>query len=85
MRPIDLEDLVRRYDAVAADWESAAIAYVASRRRTPLVIVRMVSDLVGPDGGEVIGDLPRFQEAAASVMRRLLDDLPAIVAAFRRR
>ena len=85
LRPVDLEDLVRRYDAVAADWESAAIAYVASRRGTPLAIVRMVSDLVGLDGGEVIGDLPRFQEAAASVMRRLLDELPAIVAAFRRR
>ena len=85
LRPVDVEDLVRRYDAVAADWESAAIAYVASRRRTPLAIVRTVSDLVGTDGGEVIGDLPRFQEAAASVMRRLLDELPAIVAAFRRR
>jgi adenosylhomocysteine nucleosidase len=85
LRPVDVMDLVRRYDAVAADWESAAIAYVASRRGTSLTIVRMVSDLVGTDGGEVIGDLPRFQDAAASVMRRLLDELPAIVAAFRRR
>jgi adenosylhomocysteine nucleosidase len=85
LRPIDIEDLVRRYDAVAADWESAAIAYVASRRDTPLAIVRTVSDLVGTDGGEVIGDLPRFEAAAASVMRRLLGELPVMVAAFRRR
>ena len=85
LRPGDVQELVRRYDAVAGDWESAAIAYVASLRGTPLAIVRMVSDLVGTDGGEVIGDLPRFQDAAASVMRRLLDELPAIVAAFRRR
>jgi adenosylhomocysteine nucleosidase len=85
LRPIDVEDLVRRYDAVAADWESAAIAYVASRRGTPLAIVRTVSDLVGTAGGDAIGDLPRFQDAAASVMRRLLDELPAVVAAFRRR
>jgi adenosylhomocysteine nucleosidase len=84
LRPIDLEDLVRRYDAVAADWESAAIAYVASRRETPLAIVRAVSDLVSSSGGEAIGDLPQFQDAAASVMRRLLDELPAIIDAFRR-
>jgi adenosylhomocysteine nucleosidase len=85
LRPTDVEELVRRYDAVAADWESAAIAYVASLRGTPLAILRTVSDLVGSDGGEAIGDLPRFQDAAASVMRRLLHELPAIVAAFRRR
>jgi adenosylhomocysteine nucleosidase len=85
LRPVDVEVLVRRYDAIAADWESAAIAYVASRRGTPLAIVRTVSDLVGTEGGETIGDLPRFQDAAASIMPALVGELPAIVVAFRGR
>jgi len=84
LRPVDLEHLVGRYDAVAADWESAAIAYVASRRGTPLVIVRTVSDLVDTTHGETIGDLPRFEQASTSIMRTLLlEHLPAIVRAFR--
>jgi adenosylhomocysteine nucleosidase len=83
LRPIDVEDLVRRYDAVAADWESAAIAYVASRRATPLVIIRTVSDLVDTERGETIGDLARFERAANSIMPALLGELPAIVGAFR--
>jgi adenosylhomocysteine nucleosidase len=83
LRPIDVEGLVRRYDAVAADWESAAIAYVAARRGTPLVIARTVSDLVDTDHGETIGDLPRFENAASSIMARLFEALPAVIRAFR--
>jgi adenosylhomocysteine nucleosidase len=83
LRPIDVEDLVRRYDAVAADWESAAIAYVASRRATPLAIIRTVSDLVDTERGETIGDLARFESAAHSIMPALFGELPAIVGAFR--
>jgi adenosylhomocysteine nucleosidase len=85
LRPIDVQDLLARYDAVAADWESAAIAWVARRRGTPVVIVRTVSDLTGPEHGETIGDLPRFENATGPIMRTLFDHLPAIVRAFRAR
>jgi adenosylhomocysteine nucleosidase len=83
LRPADLEHLVQRYGAVAADWESAAIAYVARQRQTPLVIIRTVSDLVDGTHGETIGDLPRFAAAAHAIMRNLFDRLPGIVRAFR--
>jgi nucleoside phosphorylase len=68
---------------VAADWESAAIAYVASRRATSLAIIRTVSDLVDTERGETIGDLARFESAADSIVPALLAHVPAIVAAFR--
>jgi adenosylhomocysteine nucleosidase len=70
---------VRRFDAVAGDWESGAIAYVASRRKTRVLIIKAVSDLVSVHGGEAIGQLPRFQNEPATIMRSLLDDLASLV------
>jgi adenosylhomocysteine nucleosidase len=83
--PSDVSDLIRRFDAVAGDWESGAIAYVASRRNTRLLIVRAVSDLVNTQGGEAIGNLTRFQNEAARLMRSLLDDLARLVPYIRTR
>jgi adenosylhomocysteine nucleosidase len=83
--PSDVPDLVRRFDAVAGDWESSAIAYVASRRNTRLLIVRAVSDLVNTQGGEAIGNLPVFQTEATRIMRSFLDDLAKLVPYIRTR
>ena len=77
--PSEVPDLVRRYAAVAADWESAAIAYVASRRHTRLLIIRAVSDVVNSRTGEAIGNLPLFHHEAARIMRSLLHDLTKLV------
>ncbi len=78
--PSALAALTRRFpDAVAADWESGAIAYVAARRQTRLVILRVVSDLVSPTAGEAHGNLALFQENAAKGMRLLPDDLKTLV------
>jgi adenosylhomocysteine nucleosidase len=78
--PMALPNLLQRFpDAVAADWESGAIARVADRRQTRLVILRAVSDLVGPTSAEVMNNLPAFQDSAARIMRRLLDDLRSLV------
>ena len=70
-----------RYDAVAGDWESGAIAYVAARNGVRCLILRGVTDLVGPDGGEAYdGEVAFFHERAPVVMGRLLDQLPAWLA-----
>jgi adenosylhomocysteine nucleosidase len=82
--PADVPDLVRRFDAVAADWESGAIAWVASRRHTRLLIVRGVSDLVGERSGEAAGNRPLFERRATAVMLSLLDGLSEIVPCVRR-
>jgi adenosylhomocysteine nucleosidase len=67
---------------VVADWESGAIAWVAHRNAIPLLILRGVTDLVGPDAAEADGNLQLFQDNAARVMQGLLASLPEWLAAW---
>lgn len=71
-----IPELVRKYDAVAVDWESGAIAWVARRNGARVLIVRGVTDLVGERGGEAYGKIEVFEEASARVMKSLFDSLP---------
>ena len=72
----DIPMLIEKYDAVAADWESGAIAWVAKKNGTRLLILRAVTDLVGGDGGEAYGNLELFHERTKGVMKKLFDQLP---------
>jgi adenosylhomocysteine nucleosidase len=73
--------LRRRFGGVAGDWESGAIAHVAARNGVRCLILRGVTDLVGPEGGEAYdGTLDFFRERAAAVMSALLAALPAWLA-----
>ena len=72
----DIPMLVRKYDAVAADWESGAIAWVALKNHQRLLILRAVSDLVGEGGDEVYGEYEEFASRAREIMRRLIELLP---------
>lgn len=72
----DVPGLIARHNAIAADWESAAIAWVAKRHGARTLILRGVSDLVGEDGGEAYGDVGLFAERTKAIMARLIDQLP---------
>ena len=72
----ELPTLIRKYGAVAADWESGAIAWVARRNGKRVLILRGVSDLVTPSGGEAYGKTEVFEQGTARVMQTLLDSLP---------
>jgi adenosylhomocysteine nucleosidase len=72
----DIPLLIERYQAVAADWESGAIAWVANRNSTKCLILRGVSDLVSPEGGEVYGDYETFLLRTREIMKKLLEQLP---------
>jgi adenosylhomocysteine nucleosidase len=72
----ELPELHRRYGAIAGDWESGAIAFVAKCNRKRIVILRGVSDLVGSDGSEAYGDLNLFNIAARSILEQLIEELP---------
>lgn len=74
--PEQIPELIHKYDAVAADWESGAIAWVAQRNRHRLIILRGVSDLVKPTGGEAYGDYQLFLSRTREIMGRLLEMLP---------
>ncbi len=76
LRPEDIAGLARTYAAVAADWESGAIAYTAKRNRVPCLILRAVSDIVGRSGSDVYGNLDLFRERAARLMKSLINGLP---------
>ncbi len=74
--PEDIPYLRETFGAVAADWESGAIAWVARRNEVPVLILRGVSDLVGPEGGEAYDRLDVFEAGAERVLRSLIDHLP---------
>ncbi len=76
IRSEDIPELISQYDAVAADWESGAIAWVAARNHQRLLILRAVSDVVGDGGGEVYGEYELFRTRAKEIMRSLVEILP---------
>jgi adenosylhomocysteine nucleosidase len=76
--------LHERFGAVAGDWESGAIAWVAARNGTRCLILRGVSDLVGPGAGDTAsasdaydGDGQFFAESAGRILQNLFETLPA--------
>ncbi|MCX8025906.1 MAG: hypothetical protein N3A60_11960 [Thermanaerothrix sp.] len=75
--PVEVPLLRERFRAVAADWESGAIAWVAARNHCRCLILRGVSDLVDEMHGEAYAAFSVFQRGVETVMRTLLATLPA--------
>jgi adenosylhomocysteine nucleosidase len=80
--PAQVDGLQAKYGAVAADWESGAIAWTAARNGVPCLILRAVSDLVDAARGEVYDDYAEFERRSLEVMGALLAALPAWLAAW---
>jgi adenosylhomocysteine nucleosidase len=78
----DIPGLVLKYGAIAADWESGAIAWVAKRNAVHCLILRGVTDLVGAGGGEAYGNIELFHENTRIIMQKLLDQLPDWLSTF---
>jgi len=62
--------------AIAADWESAALAWVARKNNAPLLILRAVSDMVNEQGGEAYDNIEIFNQRAKEIMEELVRQLP---------
>jgi len=73
----EIPGLNARYGALAGDWESGAIAWVAERNQTRLLIFRGVSDIVRSEGSEAYGNLDYFAASTEKIMAKLLGVLPA--------
>jgi len=78
-----LRELDPRYRPVVVDWESGAIAWVAHKNGTPLLILRGVTDLVSPAKAEAEGNLQLFQDNTVRVMQNLVGNLPKWLAVWR--
>lgn len=79
----DIPELIEKYGAAAADWESGAIAWVAQRNAIPCLVLRGVSDLVDATEAEAYGDYAFFEVQCQEIMRDLIDHLPEWMAVFR--
>jgi len=77
--PSDIGWLHERFGAIAADWESGAIAWVTRRNQARCLILRGVTDLVSQQGGEAYGSPEFFNQAAQRIMTSLLEALPTWV------
>ena len=69
--------------AIAADWESAAMAWVARKNNARLLILRAVSDMVNEQDGEAYDNIEIFNERAKEIMKRLVAQLPGWLKAVR--
>lgn len=79
----EIPQLKEKFGAVAGDWESGAIAWVAAKNSIPCLILRGVTDLVGSDGGEAYDDhIEVFVAGTRVVMEKLLQALPGWVGKF---
>jgi adenosylhomocysteine nucleosidase len=75
--PDTIPGLIAQYQARAADWESASIAWVAAKKHNRhCLILRGVTDLVYPQGGEAYGGMDFFEQASRQIMDRLCGSLP---------
>ena len=75
LTPSGLREIEELHRPAAVDWESGAIAWVAKRNATPLLILRGVTDLVSFEKGEAQGNEALFVEHAKRVMHGLIRDL----------
>jgi adenosylhomocysteine nucleosidase len=81
--PGEICELNKRYGATAGDWESGAIAYIATRNAQRLVIIRGVTDLVGDQDGEAYQNIGLFINNTGIVMDQLLEKfLPWVLNCF---
>lgn len=79
--PSEVPGLKAKFGAVAGDWESGSIAWVAARNGVRCLILKGVSDLVGERGGDIYdGNISAYENGTTTVMKKLVDALPAWLA-----
>lgn len=72
--PAAVAGLAAKYHAGAGDWESGAIAWIASHNHTRVLILRGVTDLVDAPGGDPTYHAEgAWERASVAVMRSLVD------------
>jgi adenosylhomocysteine nucleosidase len=76
LNPQHIPELKKKYSAVAGDWETGAIAFVAARNQVHCLILKGVSDLVSSQGGEAYDNFELYIERAGLIMNKLIDSLP---------
>lgn len=81
--PDEIEELKKKYKAIAGDWETGAIAYVSNKNNKRVLILRGVTDLVNSNKGEAYNDPSAFTSGTEVVMKKLIEDLPGWLEAMK--
>ncbi|NTW44856.1 MAG: 5'-methylthioadenosine/S-adenosylhomocysteine nucleosidase [Anaerolineaceae bacterium] len=68
----EISGLVDKFNGVAADWESGAIAWVCKQNEVRTLILRGVSDIVGVNGAEAYGTMDFFQQSSQNIVTGIL-------------
>ena len=72
----EISELKSKYGAIAGDWESGAITWVANKNHTNCLILRGVTDLFGIAKGDAYdGNLSSYDENNERIMKILIDSL----------
>lgn len=74
--------LTHTYQVAAADWETGAFAWVASRAGTPWLGLRAVSDIITPHTSETDGKVELWRSRLQDLMSSLLSTLPFYFSEF---
>lgn len=82
LRPEDIPQLISQFQGIAADWESGAFAWVATRNRVDWLVLRGVSDLVDENQSEALGNVKLWQERTGPIMQTLLDCLTWVITRY---
>jgi adenosylhomocysteine nucleosidase len=77
-----IKELRTKYGAVAADWESGSIAWVAHRNNTKVLILRGVSDIVSETQAPAYGDPVHFEEGVQLCIKKAIACLPQLLSAW---
>jgi adenosylhomocysteine nucleosidase len=75
--------VLRSKGAIAADWESAALAWVAQKNKVRLLILRAVSDIVSERGSDAYNNYDIFKARTRDIMKQLFEQLPGWLNAVR--
>lgn len=72
--PADLPALGAKYHASVGDWESGAIAWTARKNKTPVLILRAVTDIVDAQGNDpTYGDHDAWAKQSVIAMAALVE------------
>lgn len=74
--PSSIPYLIEKFSAVAADWESGAIAWVAGKNQIRCLILRVVSDVVSPKGSPAYNSFEYFTQASKTHIPPIIRSLP---------
>lgn len=73
--PAEVPELIKKYNAIAADWESASVVHIVKLNKLPYLILRGVSDIITEKKAEMYGDTVLYEQRSMEIMKKLLDIL----------